>query len=115
MITAATTTADAVAIPTSFMARPRPSSSLRISCLDRKPTVRLTRQEGQGVKLCCFSLPIAGHKKRGGAERAAPSSCSGFADQPVKGRIRISTRRFWALPSGVALEPIGARALMPAT
>ena len=47
---------------------------------------------------------------------AAPaSSITIEPDQPVNGRIRISTRRFWALPSGVALEATGLRELLPAT
>ncbi len=36
-------------------------------------------------------------------------------DQPVKGRIMISTRRFWALPSAVALEAIGWLSPRPST
>ncbi len=38
-----------------------------------------------------------------------------ISNHPVNGRIRISTRRFWARPSTVALEATGSLALRPAT
>ena len=52
--------------------------------------------------------------KKGGVRDAASSFRIG-SDQPVNGRIRISTRRFWALPSGVSFEATGLRELAPAT
>lgn len=54
-------------------------------------------------------------KKKGGTLRPRPPYRSYVRNQPVKGRIRISTRRFCALPSGVAFVATGLRELLPAT
>ena len=54
--------------------------------------------------------------KKGDVVRRRPARVvKARGDQPVNGRIRISTRRFIALPSGVALDATGLRELLPAT
>ncbi len=45
--------------------------------------------------------------------RKSPNRVRPRFRQPVNGRIRISTRRFWARPSAVAFEATGARDDMP--
>src|SRR5690606_38382662 len=82
----------------------------------RAPNSRGKRtRRAQGLQAAPAPESSRRAKERGGPETPPPTSIPGRPRQPRNGRMMISTRRFWARPSGVSLLAIGARSPMPAT